>query len=317
MVYVMSIIRVEYGREKYDFTLTLYPSFNYVFFEQVSRDKWVKRYGDIKLTLKVDRRGFIEVKCTDNSKLDYEYVLDITGLWFNPLEYYDKLPRSIRSKLERIIEVYSCLRLSINRVERDYILVSVALSRRTDFHRNTVRWCRRIFSTIKDIGDILGLNLESIATSYQVKQLNEILRGYLELKSVIDKYYSECNLASLRRTLLRIKWFGVKSTDAFILFSSRMTQSTPCDIHFQRFTKRLHLVDYKHIPSKSLCSKYYCDVCPHTSSCLYSLSIKYFKSLSGWIQTVAYVHDKEYCSKGRCLECPLRVECSLPTPHKL
>ncbi len=313
----MPVIELKFDNNTYDFALTLFPSFNYVFFEQINNTKWAKVYGKIKLVLEFNREGFIKVNYDNKYKVSLEYILDITGLWFDPLEQYSKLPRGKRELIEPLISKYQSLRLSINNVERGYIFVAVALARRTNFHLNTVRWCRKLFSLVNSIDDILSLNLEEISTSYQVLQLKDSLKDYLSIREMLNNYFINRDLACLRKYLLRIKWFGTKSADAFILFSSRLSHSTPCDIHYQRFVKRLNLLNYRYLPNKHMCIKYSCELCPYNSKCLYYLSTRYFGPLSGWVQTVAYVHDKMYCSKKRCRTCPFRRECFLPASHKL
>ena len=271
----------------------------------------------MRFSLELCNENRMRIKPLGSYNLLQDYLLDLTGLWFNPLEYYSRLSRSVRAKLERIVDFYCKLRLSINRFERDYIFIAVALSRRTDYHRNTVRWCESIFGKISDVKDVLDLDLSKVSRSYQVAQLKYSLKDYLSVKSILEKLYERNDIVGLRRILLGIKWFGPKSTDAFILFTSRLSQSTPCDIHYRRFTRFLNLIDYEYLPNKSMCIRYSCDSCPFSNKCLYSLSIKYFGPLSGWIQTVAYVHDKNYCSRGRCTLCPFMKDCSLPASHKL
>ena len=182
------------------------------------------------------------------------------------------------------------------------------MSQNTDFHTNTCRWIKKLSETYgSNFLERRDLRFATAGTSYQLARLEQT---YPEFR---QKTLDEEDPGSLRLKLLSIKGVGPKIADAYILFSSRHSESTPCDIHLRRFVDRLELVKYERLPSKNYCRKYYCwlkSECPVRGECLRFLMMNKYGGLSGWIQTIAYYHDKLYCSKRKCDICQLREICA-------
>ena len=287
--------------KQYSLHDTLYPSFTYPFFEY--NNKIVKVVGSFSGTVFYFKKSLIEIQFRDS--IPSRFIKEWLGLWFDPSEFVGVLSSTDRRIAETIVKTYRNIRLSVSTCDRDYIFVSVFLSQNTDFHFNTVRWIRKLVSVYGP--EFLKANPRfSIAgDSYQLKRLEKVFSTYKRIETCSD-------LGFLRMNLLSIKGVGPKTADAFILFSSKNSESTPCDVHLKRFIGRLGLVDFKKLPSKNYCSKYYCwfdSECPVKEECLRYLFMNKFRKLSGWIQTIAYLHDKKFCSKSRCEECSFRKLC--------
>ncbi len=284
-----------YINEPYDLNLTLYPSFNYAFFEK-EENGWVKilgRHQGLKLSL--------EGKVLSANTDDVEAVLNYSGLWFNPIKYIGDVDDKFRDAVLKLIRLYGGIRLSINPYDKEAMFITVVLSQRTNFHVNVVKWIRKIYSREKPYF--------SISKSYQVRRAKE---AYISCARILRKdstgEYSD--IWSLRRDLLsECRNAGVKTVDAYILFTRRnATWLAPIDVHFERFMQYFFNVR-KNVPRKNYCTKYSCDECPFIEKCATYWALKAFGRLAGWIQTVAYVHDKLYCSKRKCKFCFLAKLC--------
>ncbi len=287
--------------EKYSLSDTLYPSFILPFFDQNSfLVKKVGRYSGVKIRI---GEGYAEVE----GDVPREYILEWLGLWFDPRA-------EAVSEVMVLVDAYSHLRLAVSSCDREYVFVSVFLSQNTDFHVNTYRWISKLSEIYgPEFLKKQGLRFTMVGSSYQLARLEQVYPTFENIKEERDP-------GLLRLKLLSIKGVGPKIADAYILFSSKHSESTPCDIHLRRFIDRLRLVEYRRLPSKSYCSKYYCwlkSECPVHEECLRFLLMNRYGGLSGWIQTIAYYHDKIYCSKRRCDACPLRELCSLNRIYNL
>jgi len=280
--------------EKYSFWDTLYPSFIFPFFKK--NGSFVKKiglYSGVRIRIE-DEELIVE------GEVPRDYVLEWTGLWFTP--------EGGKDKLKILIETYSRIRLAISSCDREYVFISVFLSQNTDFHTNTCRWIKKLSEIYgSNFLERIDLRFRTAGTSYQLARLEQT---YPEFR---QKILDEKDPGSLRLKLLSIKGVGPKIADAYILFSSRHPESTPCDIHLRRFVDRLGFIEYRRLPSKNYCRKYYCwlkSECPVHEECLRFLMMNKYGRLSGWIQTIAYYHDKLYCSKRKCSICPLRELCA-------
>ncbi|HDH07144.1 MAG TPA: hypothetical protein ENF87_02120 [Thermoproteales archaeon] len=283
------VIPIKYD---YDLDLTLYPSFTLAFFEKIGRE-WVKILGifsGLKLTL---RENVLKANIDDE-----EVVFNFSGLWYNPRDFISEVNRDYREAISKIIKVYGKLRLSINPYEKDKMFITIVLSQRTSFHVNVVKWVRKIFRSREP--DF------NIGRSYQIERAKEAYETCIEIlgedKNRVDPW-------TLRKLLLNCPNVGVKTVDAYLLFTRRnATFLAPADIHFRKFVQKFFQIRRK-MPSKNYCMKYMCQTCPLKDKCITGWAMKNFGRLAGWLQTVAYVHDKNYCSKNRCETCPLRDVC--------
>ncbi len=280
--------------EKYSLWDTLYPSFIFPFFSQNNiLVKNIGLYSGVKIRSK-NGRFIVE------GEVPRDFILEWTGLWFTP--------RNGDDDIKVLIETYSHVRLAISSCDREYVFISVFLSQNTDFHTNTCRWIKKLSETYgPKFLEKKDLRFATVGTSYQLERLEQVYPEFCQ------KISNRKDPGSLRLKLLSIKGVGPKIADAYILFSSRHSESTPCDIHLRRFVDRLKLVEYQRLPSKNYCRRYYCwleSECPVCGECLRFLMMNKYGGLSGWIQTIAYYHDKLYCSKRKCNICQLREICA-------
>ncbi len=287
-----TVIPIEFD---YDLDLTLYPSFTLVFFEKV-RGKWVKvlgKYAGLKFSI---RKGVLEANIGDE-----DVVLNLSGLWFDPKEYLKDVKREFRDVVSKVVEVYRKLRLAINPYDREAMFVTVVLSQRTSFHVNVIKWVRKIFEK-ENFPDF------SVSRSYQVERAKEAYKTCI--KVLKEDREVTISLWNLRKSLLsKCRNVGVKTADAYLLFTRRnATFLAPADTHFHRFIWRMFLVK-KETPRKNYCIKTSCEQCPLLDKCITGWAMKIFGKLAGWVQTVAYVHDKKYCFKNKCSICPLKHIC--------
>lgn len=292
-------------RDRIDFYLSMYPSFASVLFSQVDNRTWLKELGYAKgVVIKVEENI---VKCI-GAKCSEEVIKEWSGLWFNPNDHLRGVKRSKRSIVEKLLEVYSNVRIIVSSFDWKIILILVFLSRRTDYHVNVMRWVKTLFQGLdKENYDELIKRIDAIGKSYQLMQLKANLTSLLDLDFNSDPWI-------LRRILLTKRYVGPKVADAFLLFTKKGTIFTPSDVHYQNFVRRIGLAERKlAVPLKGHCLKYdaICVSCPLRNKCLTGWSITVFGKLSGWIQTVAYVHDKLFCMRKLCNKCKLRSICIL------
>jgi len=291
--------------------LSFYPSFMLPYIEKTSGDTWVITAGSFKgAVLRIKDGRLLEYKGIPGSIVSY-----ITGAWLNPFKEASKLPRSARSRIHPLLEAYSELGLSINPVDRDLIFVSVFLSRSTDFHRNTVKWCRAIATLMEESRDISSGSLSSIGSSYQLKQLPRALSEYYSVVKPLEE--GRASVDEVKKALLGIGNVGVKTAIAYLLFTNpSASHLAPYDTHFASMIRRLNLIDEPYLePRKEYCRQYTCSTCPLRDKCIVSITSRNYGGLSGWIQTALYIHDKTYCRRSRCSKCPLRKICIKPVNH--
>ncbi len=290
--------------------LSMFPSFASVLFRKVDNNVWIKELGYGAGTVITVRNG--RVICRGSLCSD-EVVAQWGGMWFDPKIYLGKVPRKLRPLVEVLFSTYSGLRIIISRYDPDRLVIAVAtfLSQRTSYHVNVIKWIKTLFSGIKEYSaQHIAERIPKAGSSYQLLKLQEVIA---DLERVVIQ--SKLKGWELRRELLNIKYVGPKIADAFLLFTGEGTVFTPSDVHYSRFARRLSLIegDEVLVPNKNACltSSAYCIECPLRDKCLTGRSVSEFGELSGYIQTIAYVHDKVYCSLRRCGECPLRRVCVL------
>jgi len=288
--------------------LTFYPSFTLPYLERVERESWVVTAGVFKGgMLRVTGRT-LEYRGVPDTAVEY-----IAGFWLDPSRLLRELPRSARLRAESIVEAYSELGLAISPFDRTLIFISVFLSRSTDFHRNTVRWCRSIASLLEAGSPLDSTTLKALGSSYHLKQLPEALTLYYStVKPLEDR---GAPVEEVRRALMKIRYVGAKTAIAYLLFTDpRASHLAPYDTHFKSMIERLDLLSKPYVePNSRYCRIYSCDNCPIGEGCAVKLASEMYGRLAGWIQTACYLHDKLYCRRGLCNECKLRSLCRART----
>jgi len=290
-------------RGEYDLDLTMFPSFTSSLFNKVGKGYWVKVYGVFKgLRLKVEN-GFVKSNINN-----IEAINLLSGLWYEPRKYLDELSRSVRYKVEYIINAYEKIRIAINPYDKELMFLATILSQRTNYHVNVVKWVKHVASLVEEGSGIKSIDLTDLGKSYQLKRANSIIKHCIDIVKN-DRALNREDIRNLKRTLLACRFVGPKVANAYLMFTRKAPYIVPVDIHFTRFLENLDLLKFKRKPSKNFCVRYTCDECPHAYECVEALAMKVFKNLSSWIQTVAYVHDKLYCTRNKCNLCPLRRLC--------
>ena len=293
-----------------DLDLSMYPSFASSLFRRLGRNVWFKELGHGAGSTISSLGG--RVCCLGNACTP-RLLSEWSGAWFEPWNFLNDIDGVHALNIaEKLMSSYTGLRLVVSSPDPLKILTAVFLSRRTDYHGNVVRWVKKVFSTHPNAATLrlLGGSLNTLSSSFQVRQLAEVIRDVEEVAALslsIDPW-------KLRERLLYIKYVGPKVADAFLLFTGKGTVFTPADTHYQRLLRRLGLIPRARIPSKDVCLKYgpECTSCRLSGNCITGLSISMFGRLSGFIQTLSYVHDKLVCGKAQCNTCRLRGFCSTP-----
>ncbi len=296
----MRIVRVE---EIFDLEKLFYPSFILPMID-VYRDRAIKIYGYCS-GLKIKKYGSsLEIVHDDIACLDY--AEEVLGLWIKPEEYVTHVVRRYREFVDRLIDMYGWLGIATSSRDDVELFTSIFLSRATDFHRNTIRWVRKFLMLPRD--NSISIYVEDIGKSFQLKQLPTSLKEYYRVRALV---IMEVDVYSVRKTLLSINYVGPKIADAYILFIKKDQTFAPIDRNLREFLGRFYQTRELlcHDPRKNLCIKYTCDSCPFRGKCTSYLYRNAFKSLSGWIQNIAYIHNKLYCLKKICSSCLLRDMC--------
>ncbi len=284
----------------------LYPSFALPLLE-VSAEHVRKIYGYCRgLEVRLEDSGLVALhsdpKCIEYAKL-------VVGTWFDPWKHLNEVDEALRDVVEKLLDAYGWMGIATSPRDDVELFASIVLSRNTDYHTNVVRWMRRILEI--GIGRFLEMGSDEVSKivgrSYQIHQLREVLRNYLAIR---DKLLQSGSL-TVRRAIMEMKFLGPKTADAYLLFVKLDTSYAPIDRNLQTFVRMLGLENVlgNEVPTKQICLKYLdCDSCPH-ESCLLKGLRRYLGRMSGWFQTVAYVHAKIFCREKRCYECSLRSLC--------
>ena len=273
--------------------------------DEVSPWEWKKIAGKYKGCLIGQKNDFIYSDAGEDALLYW------SGAWYSPKKEFaplkNKLVAEERELIETLIVFYSDVSLSVNPYDLDLMIVPILLSRRTSYEKNVLKWCKELWKRANSLEDLLRMDFSIVGTSYQLTQLKESL---FDLKSeVIPKLGENLDPQELRLTLMKCKHVGPKVADAYLLFTGIDVSATPVDIHLIRMVRRLSLVKYSKLPSKEYCKRFTCDDCPISHNCLRAIFTRKFERLSGWIQTVFYLHDKLYCYKSMCDKCSLKSYC--------
>ncbi len=267
----------------YNLELTLYPSFTYPFYRSLG-NVLVKDIGVCRGTTFTfySDRVVVEGNCSRDT------IEELLGLWFNPWNYIDDVDPEYRDYVQDLIERYHGVRLAISSEDKIWLFISVFLSRTTSFHTNTVRWIRKI--ALHGLDHFIREGYGFVGNSFQLKQL-WILLNTTDLVKLISSFNPRSlhNSWRIRRKLLKYRFVGVKTVDAFLLFSTPHSFFTPIDRHYKRFLMmRFQLRGYRE-PLSHLCRRYDCSFCPLASRCLSFFSRRVFGRLGGWIQTLSYL----------------------------
>ncbi len=269
----------------YDLVLTLLPSFTYPLFSERG-ELLIKDYGYCRgMEVRRAESSIIVSGCSNE-----EFISEVLGLWYDPMDYLSDLSSPLKNLIEELAWSFRKIRLSISTMDKWLVFASCFLSRATNYYSNTVKWVRAIASV--NVDSAKRVDLVSVSTSFQVRQFNYLLKNtdILEVLAEVGNDLSE--LIALRRRMLKYPFIGVKTVDAYLLFSTKHSVFTPIDRHYKSFAREfLGLKEYVE-PRKDLCSSYYCWNCHRRNRCLAWFSMNSFGRLSGWIQTIAYLNSK-------------------------
>ena len=288
-----------------DLSLLLYPSFTLPLFKLENR-RLVKLYGYAANTVLEIAGDHVECSGPGCSQ-------EVLGYWLGQwLHAIDALSKTAGESVEVLLKAYNSVGVMASPQDIEAIAVTVFLSRNTDYHTNTVRWARKLFAECLDDRGRLDAycakkTLPLLGNSYQLKQLTEVLE---DLLATLKQKYS--SIWDLRYELLKLKHVGPKTADAVILHAGLAGYATPSDIHYERIARRLALLPpHARKPQKQWClqAEAYCPECKWKTMCITGASISAFKQYSGLIQTIAYIHDKLYCTKKKCQKCKLKNMC--------
>jgi len=285
---------------------TLRPSFTLALFERVGPSEWRKVAGAHRGCVLGQRGSQVY------SDAGEEPLAHWSGAWFSPEREFEVVggglsPRE-RSIVGALLSAHAGLSLSVSPHDMELMLIPVALSRRTDYERNVLRWCRAMWCRASTLSEVLRLDFRLVGTSYQLEQLKATLQDFTA--KVAPRLPDLKDPWELRMALMECRYVGPKVADAYILFTKVDVSAAPVDVHMVRMALRLGLADFDALPSKALCSRFACYECPASDGCLRAALSRKYGGLAGWLQTALYVHDKLYCQARRCSSCPLRSYCS-------
>jgi endonuclease III len=215
-----------------------------------------------------------------------------SGLWLGK--------EKILERAGSLFNVHRELGLAISPSDRHLIFIAVFLSRATSWETNVLRWTHKIFEK-DDIDELLRLDFTRFGSSFQLRQLNQVFKKYVE------DVYPLTDPWETRRALLKLSNLGPKTADAYLLFSGIDASAAPIDRHALRMARRLGIEGKP--PRKELCIKYTCGECPARNVCLRARLRGKYGGAAGWVQTAFYLHSTTYCSKNRCNECTLSGVC--------
>jgi hypothetical protein len=282
--------------KKFNLDKTIYPSFNYSLIKKIN-NKYIVIHGKLKNAVIVVSNNNILF-----NGLTFNQAREITGLWIDIENESRKLTRKNKRLIDELINYYADVGLSINTVDKDIMFLSSFLSRNTDFHRNVSRWINYLCDC--------GLSLDCFEKAYlrfRSYQLKDLTNAYQAFKKIGRKIVD----APL---LLKTKNIGPKVIIAYLLFSSRVGKYyAPPDKNYQKMVKKLGLIEHYVLPNKNLCLTHLnrkCYGCVLYDKCIVGQSIREFRGLSGWLQTILYIHSKTYCRKKLCQSCFLRDLCT-------
>ncbi|RZN55521.1 MAG: hypothetical protein DSO09_04895 [Candidatus Methanomethylicota archaeon] len=283
--------------------LLLYPSFALPLFD-IKENFIVKKYGFCSnLIIKRIEDGYIVIH--DNLKC-LKYAKYILGLWFNPWSYINEISNNFKSIILNLLRMYPNFSLSVSPLDDLAIFTSIVLSRRTNYHINTIKWLKTLMENYQDLSTIAKenfSNLLKITKSYQIKDLPRLLSYYLNIRDII------LSKAISARKLLFCKGIGPKVLYSYLLHVQLDTSYAPIDSNLEFFIKNLKIYKKYSKPNKKYCMINECNNCKLTSCIEYKLRRDLGK-LTGWFQTLVYLHTKKFCRKKVCSTCYLKSNCN-------
>jgi endonuclease III len=275
-----------------DLDLSLYLSFTLPMFTKRGVC-WVKEYGFGRGSILCSDGG---VKCYGEGCSE-TLVTYLAGLWIDKDRALELVEGRAREVAEDVVSRFYCLGVPASPWDTFEVLTTAFLSRKTDYHTNTVRWVRLLLSYLSLEQ---GPTLEGVLRcservyrefhSYQLLQYHQVVR---EIYAVSSMARAVKEVDKLRMELVKIRYVGPKVADSFILHVGLDPSKAPVDVHYMRFLKRWGLLRGSlTVPSKVYCSRYSCSNCPLAPRCVSNYASTLFRSLNGFIQSAAYVADK-------------------------
>ena len=272
----------------YSLKILFWPSYILPLIEFVddSGKKAIKTMGYCRdLVIEIINANTYRVVHSDRSCVEYaSYIL---GRWVD----FDQ----VKNVLEKNASRYTIIRSLVN-MFYDYgiavsprddieVFVSIFLSQNTDYHKNTVKWVKKLLRdfALEEIIDPRNRKiLEEIGGSYQLRRLPEALKCYLRSRERI--------LAGEHKLLLECPYVGPKIYYAYRLHVLLDLEVAPIDTNFFNFVERnlFHIVYSK--PNKNLCRVYECGECPNRDKCIESILRSIFGISLGWLQTIVFLY---------------------------
>ncbi len=281
----------------------LYPSFAMPLFD-IREDLIIKKYGFCSnLIIKRIENRYIVIH---NNLKCLEYAKYILGLWFNPWSYINEVSDNFKSIILNLLKIYPNFSLSVSPLDDLAIFTSIILSRRTNYHINTIKWLKILMENYKDLSIIAKEDISKllkITKSYQIKDLPRLLSYYLDIRDLI------LSKTINPRKLLICKGIGPKVLYSYLLHVLLDTSYAPIDSNLEIFIRNLKIYKDYNKPNKKYCLINECDNCKLTSCIEYKLR-KDLGRLTGWFQTFVYNYVKKFCKKKICNICYLRNYCN-------
>jgi len=271
--------------------------------------KAVKEYGYCKGTELVIEGSKLYALSDSAECLQYSRYL--CGSWYNVRDYLEEAHDDFKDLVNEMISLYADVSISTSPLDDLELFTSIILSRNTDYHRNTVRWVKKLLKTFPSIESLISVEPLSLTTrisgSYQVLELPKTLNCYLRMRNFLS------GSPENSRALLTCPGIGPKTLYAYMLFVKLNPSYAPIDTNLIRFLNKLkglrEVVSRLTLPIKNYCLKYVCDECPVRKTCIEAFLRSRLGRLSGWFQTVVFLHSKTFCSIKRCVKCPLSRKC--------
>lgn len=296
-----SILRVKHAMnfkvwDGYSLSQTLYPSFTLSLLNKEG-NTYTKRIGLCNGLKLVDSVNSVKVL---NTQCSLEYIRELCGITEDPLNIVDEVDQKFNDLYYYLLTRWRGVGLSTASNDFDHVFVSIFLSKRTSYHRNVLSWMSSLFKMVESIDELSEIDVKNLIRSPQAIELNRVIKCYIDK---VRYNVIRGNVDAVRLNLLEIKGVGPKVTYAFLLHAMRRTDFAPVDTHLMYFTTKVLALRGLE-PDKSVCLRYRCDCCKH--QCILGNLRSFFGRALGYLQTVCYVHVKEFCKKVRCGECVLK-----------
>jgi hypothetical protein len=87
---------------------------------------------------------------------------------------------------QSLLEAYRGFGLSVSPLDDLAVFTSIVLSRRTDYHVNTVRWLRSLLELYVDLAGVASVNpgelSSKISRSFHLRMLPDFIKCYLDVR---------------------------------------------------------------------------------------------------------------------------------------